>query len=346
MNVLIVHPSKGFYGGAEEVVVQLCKYLGSQGAEVIYLTNSLPREMRNDLVGWREIVEVGDHLSMWMETQKFMHWADIVNVHNFPATLATFSTKKPIVWMCNEPAELFTNWWRKPIEAFNRWWVRKSDMKVVVADRFNADRFKKIYGVEPKVIPYGIDYDFWSQGECEETDGFTILQVGTITPYKNQMASIKVLEQLRNEIPNLKLVLAGIGDVRYIEFLMQYVKERNLKVLFTGSLCRDGLRGWYNRSDVLLHPVKSQGGWLVPFEAICAGLPVVVSEEFTGADIIKENKLGIVTRDYANVIKHGIVGYQQPWDEITQTAGLWVKENLTWEKFGEDMVKVFEEVIK
>ena len=150
MKVLIVHPCKGFYGGAEEVVVQLSRYLLDNGHDIQIVTKDAPEELLEALGSEKGQPAVYDWNSWKMMrwwTQKLVGWADVINVHNFPATLATFPSKKPIVYMCNEPAELFTNWWRKPIEAFNRWWVKKSGMKVVVADEMQAFRFYRIYGV-------------------------------------------------------------------------------------------------------------------------------------------------------------------------------------------------------
>jgi len=238
--------------------------------------------------------------------------------------------------MCNEPPELFTNWKRSSIEAFNRWWVRKSKMKVVVADEMQAFRFQGIYGVSPEIIPYGIDYNFWSRGRRnKKKEGkIRLLQVGTITPYKNQLASIKVVENLLGG----KLTLAGkVVDKDYYRSLINYIDSRELGDLvdFVGQRTQEEIRILYSEQDVLIHPVKEQGGWLVPFEAVCAGLPVVVSPSFTASSIIEKNKLGVVTDDL-------VCGIKRVVEEDFSHAEEWIRDNLTWEKFGERMLEVFE----
>jgi len=349
MKVLIVHCGEGIYGGAELVIVELCKYLKAGGHEAMVVTKGIPRgSWHGDM--W---YDAHDWLDFWKEVQNWIRWVDVVNVHNFPASLATFPKHIPTVWMCNEPAELFTNWWRKPIEAFNRWWVKKSGMKVVVADRFNADRFERIYKVKPEIIPYGVDYEFWSSGERIKREGgkIRLLQVGTISPYKNQLASILTLiELLRNGI-DAELTLAGsVTDEKYYKSLISninYVEHIGMggfmpRIALVGQKSREEVRNLFNSHDILLHPVKEQGGWLAPFEAICAGLPIIVSPEFTGADVVIDNGLGIVTSDLIGAIRD-IYEKQVRYEAWTKDNGKWVKENLSWENFGEGMLEVFEE---
>ena len=332
MRVLIVHPSKGFYGGAEVIVSKFSSYLIDKGHDVTLVAKDAPRE-------WLAY-SFALHAKDWWELRKMVRVmeqdTDVINVHNFPATLMCFPTKKPIVWMCNEPPELFTNWKRSSIEAFNRWWVRKSKMKVVVADEVQAFRFQGIYGVSPEIIPYGIDYNFWSRGRRnKKKEGkIRLLQVGTITPYKNQLASIKVVENLLGG----KLTLAGkVVDKDYYRSLINYIDSRELGDLvdFVGQRTQEEIRILYSEQDVLIHPVKEQGGWLVPFEAVCAGLPVVVSPSFTASSIIEKNKLGVVTDDL-------VCGIKRVVEEDFSHAEEWIRDNLTWEKFGERMLEVFE----
>ena len=356
MKVLMVHPCKGFYGGAEEVVMQFHRYLLEHGVSCRVVLKSAPEELVGDLYSHgilTGIENVDSYRRMQQGATDQMGWTDIVCCFNFPATLTAFPTKKPIVWYCNEPAELFTNWWRKPIEVFNRWWVKKVGMRCVVADETQAIRFANIYGVEPKVIPYGIDYKFWSQGSGDRifqilhekrVGQVRLLQVGTVTPYKNQEASIRALASLKWVNSSIELVLAGsaTADKKYCGEMEKLAFDLGVwdSVSFTGQLNQEQIREWYFGSDILLHPVREQGGWLVPFEAMCSDLPVVTTPSFTASSIIRENKLGLVTGN----LEYGVKKLLESKENFSH-AKEWVKENLTWEKFGESMVKVLEEAL-
>jgi glycosyltransferase involved in cell wall biosynthesis len=89
--------------------------------------------------------------------------------------------------------------------------------------------------------------------------------------------------------------------------------------------------------------VRAQGGWLTPFEAISAGCPVIVSNELTCSDMIENNQLGLVARDYAKALIR--VRECPNIQGMTNIAREWVKNNLTWDKFGQSMVSYFEEVL-
>lgn len=325
MKVLIIHYAKfNNWSGAELVVSELQKYLTGVGVE-------------------NHVIQSNNPIYLLKESLRLSHSYDIINIHNFPATFAAFPKVKPIVWMCNEPPELFSNIWRKPVEAIHRFLVRKLVDKVVVADNFNAERFKSIYGKKPNIVPYGVDYNFWSMESQHlfEVRNPVLLQVGTVTPYKNQLESIKVFEALLPKYPGMELWLAGPApDPKYLDKVKNAINGRsNIKLL--GHKSPYAIRRLYNTCDVLLHPVGPQGGWLVPFEAICAGIPIIVSSEFTGVDLIRENNLGSIANCTFDYCRYANSKNKQV--DLERRAR-WVKENLTWDRFGEGMVKIFKEV--
>ena len=113
----------------------------------------------------------------------------------------------------------------------------------------------------------------------------------------------------------------------------------------TGHLKREQIRTLYQTCNVLLHPIKSQGGWLSPFEALCAKLPIIVSPAMTASDIIERENLGIVTNDYASAV---LDIYRNPerHNEMASRRAEWVRENLSWNSFSEKMVEVFYKAVE
>ncbi|MBI3814824.1 MAG: glycosyltransferase family 4 protein [Nitrospinae bacterium] len=370
MRVLIVYPRFYVYGGAELLIVKLCNYLTKRGVKNALLTTSMLPEVRHDLRETEIIIVknkfsniIGEILAIKRGICNCLDDFDVINVHNFPAEISVFPYKKPFVWMCNEP-ELYlilklnnlsfqTRLLSKILLFFEKFVVKKYIKCFVVADEFNARRFKKLYGITPDIIHYGIDYDFFCKGEGERAKhrfgaakNFTILQVGMLTPFKNQMASIKAVQELKDKITNIKLILAGWGEGEYKEMLEKYVQENNLKdyVLLTGHLKREDIRDLFHASDVLLHPIKEQGGWLSPFEALCAGKPIIVSPEMTASNIIKRENIGIVTDDYAKAIEDIYINSNY-YREMAKKGREWVKENLGWDRFGYEMLEIFNKAL-
>ncbi len=362
-----------FYGGAEVVIVRLLNYLTKKGIESTLLTMNIAPEIRREIKGSGVVVLKKSFLTghgvpysltifptvyaltkyLKRNEKKF----DVINVHNFPAEMVTAFTEKRVVWMCNEPPQLnfagpsiIEKSIGEAIVKIEKLVAKNIDC-VVVADDFNAERFERIYKKKPEVVPYGVDCDLFEGGNAERArrkfglkkDEFTMVQVGMITPFKNQMESVRATASLKKEIPKIKLVLAGKGEGDYEEALKKKIKTLGLEknVIFTGHVSRADVRDIYAASDVAVFPVRLQGGWLSPFEALCAEVPIVVSKEMTAQEFIANNKIGIVTDDF-----HGAVlkVREDPakYRKMAKLGHAWVKKNLTWDKFCERMVECFQ----
>ena len=343
MNILIAHCGKGIYGGAELVIKELSNYLTTHGHNAIIVGTQLPYGFHNDIHPSVPCYKVDSYYRLRQSVQRLIGWTDVVNVHNFPATLTMFPIRtqtRSVVWMCNEPAEMFTNWKRKPIEAFNRWWVKSSRMEAVVADKFNADRFERIYKIKPDIVPYGVDYGFWSKGvPSRGSDTLRLLQVGTITPYKNQLASVFTLMGLLSKYVNATLTLVGEqSDRKYMERIIAFHNHKvNGRIRYMPHLPRNKVREYFYNHDILLHPIKGQGGWLIPFEAMCAGLPVVVTHGFSAVDMIAKNNLAVVSDNMIEAVER----IADSGGVDTDNASAWVRNNLTWDKYGRGMVNAY-----
>ena len=359
------------------LVIRLANYLSRMGVENSLLTNEILPEIESDLDNTQLIIppisktrakgKIAKLTSEYLWLRKIIRNKrndfDLINVHNYPAELCTFPYSTPVVWMCNEPPDVAVQsrlaqtsrlsakrLFFKAFLTFDRYVVGNYVKNVVVADQFNAERFINLYGFEPYTIHYGIDYDFFSlQTEAESLKSehpFTILHVGMLTPLKNQIESLKTIAKLKNMIPDVKLIIAGFGEGQYLQVIREYIRahqlERNVEI--TGHLNRDRIRTLFQTCHVLLHPIKSQGGWLAPFEAICAKLPVVVSPEMTAADIVKRENLGIVTVDYANALFDVYQNFEKHRKLAVRRAE-WVRDNLSWDNFSERMMHVFQKTL-
>lgn len=377
MRVLVVYPGFYVYGGGEILVVRLCNYLSRNGIKNAILTTEMAPEVKADLINTELFVEPVDAREAQSVRQRYAMQAralakgirtheadfDVVNPHNFPAEIAAASSSKPTVWMCNEP-ELylikdhphFKNRLSPDRLYFQLWFmrerslVRKRISRVVVSDEYNADRFMRIYGIKPRIINYGIDYEFFStppssqlRTDLDITGRFVILHVGMITPFKNQLASLMALNQIKQKIPHAMLVCAGGGfDEVYKKKVDKFIHDNNLEghVVFLGHVTRDELRYLYHNADVMLHPISSQGGWLSPFEMICAGKPVIVSKDLTAASIIEREQIGIVTDNYVEALLDVYLN-KEKYRRMSSRGSEYVRAHLSWDRFAEQMLTEF-----
>ncbi len=376
MKVLIVYPRMDFFGGAELLVVRLANHLAERGIPHALLTTNITPEVSGQFVATPIIsypYEPFENQTLRpLNLIRLIHILrrgirrhgrdfDVINVHNYPADIAAGCCGQPVVWMCNEPPHVhvrvsdekkYSPRWLaiQSILAFDRWSARRHIRHVVVADPYNQDRFQRLYGIKPRIIPYGIDCDFFKSMEGRRRKAksrrFTVLHVGMLTPLKNQMESLKAVEALKGRIPAVKLVLAGLGEEPYLQILKRYVGSKGLQahVEFTGHLNRERIRELFAEADALLHPVKTQGGWLTPFEAACAGVPIVVSPELTASELILRENLGIVTARYADALMD-IFENPDRHHRLSQYRSDWIRQNLSWASFCDKMVDTFSEAI-
>ena len=121
---------------------------------------------------------------------------------------------------------------------------------------------------------------------------FIILYVAEFIPRKNHKLVFDIIPELKHQIPNLKIILAGKGEL--LDFYKNYVVENNYKdiVNFTGYTTE--INEYCNLSDVLLMPSFQEGLPISMIESISTGLPVVASKIRGHVDVIKSEKNGFL----------------------------------------------------
>jgi len=374
-RVLIVHNQMAYYGGAELLIVEMANWLTKRGIKNDILTLSKSKEVENDLINTEIIVPLNDidiHPPGYSnikdilkaikifrkKIRKIKHEYDVINFHDFPVTWTLWPRKKPAVWFMNQPPNL----WSKPNAGFfykilnkirivfDRFVVRGTMDVITVSDEFNKQRARERYNMNSQIVFCGINHGFFSQGNAEKArkkfnlkGKFVLMQSGILTGVKNQMESLRTINKLKNKIPNLLLILTGKDDPEYRKKLEEYAKKNKLEkyVLFAGNLeTREELRDLYAAANVGLFPIGKQGGWLAPFEMLCAGTPIVVSSDMGIESVIRKNKLGIATKDYCKAILE-IYNNQQEYNKQANKAAFFIKNNLSWEIFTDRMIYAF-----
>jgi glycosyltransferase involved in cell wall biosynthesis len=102
-----------------------------------------------------------------------------------------------------------------------------------------------------------------------------IMYVGTPFPHKNLENLIKAFGLLRNNQPELELVLIGKKEHYYTQLEKQYGSTPGLH--FTGFVSDEELRWYYENTRGYVFPSLSEGFGLPGLEAMVHGCPVVSS---------------------------------------------------------------------
>jgi glycosyltransferase involved in cell wall biosynthesis len=160
-------------------------------------------------------------------------------------------------------------------------------------------RVLKNYGITTlsEVIPTGIEPDSFVLGDRAAfrksynipQDRPVLLFVGRVAHEKNIGFLLKVLGQVRKEIPNVLFVIAGEGPAR--RSLEQEVEELGLSenVKFIGYLDRHTeLNSCYRSADIFIFSSRTETQGLVLLEAMAQCLPVVSTAELGTRDVLME----------------------------------------------------------
>jgi len=223
----------------------------------------------------------------------------------------------------------------------------------VTCSELNRRLIMERYGRDAAVIPTGVDYEFFSQDVPDAKqrlgleDSYLLLHVGSLVKRKNQLVSIRALKILKKLMDDIKLILVGTGP--WEEILKDKVRRLGLgeDVLFMGSVTEEELRLLYHASDINLFPVKDQTWGLVPFEALAAGKPSIVSEECGSARVMGKERIGLMINPRAEDLAEAVIfalKHPEYMEDIVKRGQRYVQENLTWEKYAREMYGVFRDM--
>jgi len=162
-------------------------------------------------------------------------------------------------------------------------------------------RFKKT-----KIMPVGIDTDFFKPDSSVQKKPNSILFLGRIAPVKNVDIFIESLNELQKQGVEFTVTIAGASlpkDTEYEKMIRDKVLEYNLdnKVAFTGTVSQKDALNLYREHELYVNLTPSGSMDKTIFEAMaCSVIPLVynnplkeiLGEEFTLAELNIEYIVG------------------------------------------------------
>ncbi len=177
---------------------------------------------------------------------------------------------------------------------------RKLDGKIAVSEPAMNFAKKYIPG-DYEIIPNGIDLEHFSPDVSpieEFCDGkLNILFVGRLEFRKGVNYLLKAYLQIKQEIPNSRLIIVGPGT-RLRKRYERWVRQNRLEdVVFVGYATYSDLPRYYQTADIFCAPATSRESFgIVLLEAMAMGKPIVATN----------------IEGYAKVVGHGEDGLLVP----------------------------------
>ncbi len=189
--------------------------------------------------------------------------------------------------------------------------INEEDYNLAISKKFKAKKIYKVNGVgidlkkftpqtDEKKLQLRSEYGF-------KDDDFILIYVAEMNSNKRQSFLIKVVENLKDKIPNLKLLLVGNGKL--LEDYKYLAKEMNLEnyVQFLGY--RTDVPNLMLISDIAVSSSLREGLPVNVMEAMATGLPLIVTDCRGNRDLVKDGVNGFVVgkddmETFASAIKN------------------------------------------
>ena len=200
-----------------------------------------------------------------------------------------------------EPYILKRNWLKKQVALalYQKEALKSADFFHATADsELNQIRMLR-YKQPSAVIPNGIDLSEITQKKSRNIEKVkNILFLSRVHPKKGIDLLIEAVGKIA--VKNFKVIIAGEGDEKYINFLKESAIKHGVNNVFkfVGPLYGDSKNDAFEKADLFVLPTHSENFGIVIVEALAANIPVITT---TGA----------------------------PWEELnTKNCGWWVKLNV------------------
>jgi glycosyltransferase involved in cell wall biosynthesis len=227
--------------------------------------------------------------------------------------------------------------------------ARKS-AKVFTPTGFVKDDVAKFTGVNPGNIVVTYEAADPISEKPEVVPGLIskqfILYVGRPTPHKNLERLIDAFRSLRQNHPELYLVLAGKKDRNY-ERIEDMVRARAIKgVYFTDFVSEGKLRWLYEHCAAYIFPSLSEGFGLPGLEAMIHGAPVVSSNATCLPEVYGDAAHyfdPLDTQNIADAINEVLTDKKLRQELVARGYGQ--AKRYSWQRMAEQTLAVYEEIL-
>jgi glycosyltransferase involved in cell wall biosynthesis len=224
-------------------------------------------------------------------------------------------------------------------------------LKRVEAVTVTGNKSKEILvsnGVDPKkiyILPNSFDVrGFLPKGHEKIYD---IISLGYLSPEKELVSFLHIINCLRKRIPTIKAGIAGKGPEK--EKLERAIVELSLETNVELLGYVDNAAGYYNSGKVFVLTSSTEGLPRTVIEAMACGVPCVVSKVGDIEDLVRSGENGFVVDDYSHT--EGFVekivlllSDKNQYNRFSQSAALFAREHYSREAATDVWKKILREI--
>jgi glycosyltransferase involved in cell wall biosynthesis len=137
--------------------------------------------------------------------------------------------------------------------------------------------------------------------------------------YKGLDVLLDAMQRAVIELPDLTLTVVGEWEDPHIEELLNGRPTIRPNVFFAGKTTN--LRPYLERSALYVHPARGEAFGITIIEAMCAGVPCIVSDQTGAKEAVLQVSNEMVTPVDASKVAEGMLAYfALPWEGRTRLS--------------------------
>jgi glycosyltransferase involved in cell wall biosynthesis len=175
-------------------------------------------------------------------------------------------------------------------------WVARRAAALLAVSHFASDYYERVGFVPERIYPFGYFRELRASGAVIAGRTLNIVFVGQFIHRKGVDILLQAITPVLKDHPCLRLGLVGTGPDR--ESIETGIKAAGIadQVELEGVLPSAQMRDRLGRAHLLVLPSRWDGWGMVVNEALCAGLPVIVSDRCGASDLVCHGVNGYVFR--------------------------------------------------
>ena len=201
---------------------------------------------------------------------------------------------------------------KKIVEYLTLFYCDKTVSELIVPTKKTYDLFKKKYQVDRNIyiIPTGIEIERFYKKNINQSklkrlktklkisdEDFIGVFVGRIAQEKNIEYLLDVVNDLKDKLPNFKLLLVGDGPdlENYKKIINEYgIKDR---IILTGKVKWEDIPYYYHLSNIFLTASKTETQGLTVIEAMASGSVAVCIKDESFESMVVNDLNGKIFKD-------------------------------------------------
>ncbi|MEK7546593.1 MAG: glycosyltransferase family 4 protein [Patescibacteria group bacterium] len=236
-------------------------------------------------------------------------------------------------------------------EKIERRFFKKADIAVVIDNR-NKEIAEKELGLNTRILRGGVDFESFYRPVKSKPDSkkIALLSVGSLGRYRRFEDVISATAILRKKGYDARTLLVCQdfwADKIYREEFESFIENSGIKnyidARFEGVAEKDFM-DVYRQSDVYIYATHIKIWGIAPFEAMSAGLPLVVCSGSSDAEVLKDGENALFFEPLnPNQLAEKVEILMKDssfYGKITSNGQRFVKENVSWDAYARGFIEI------